>query len=334
MESASARGYSPVVPQPQVEPLVAGVRAGDRRAIAKAITLVESLSPSDLDAARELMEQLAAASTPARRIGISGIPGVGKSTFVEAFGMHLIEQGFEVAVLAVDPSSSISGGAILGDKTRMARLSRNDHAYIRPSPGGDQLGGIAPRTREAILVCEAAGYDIVLVETIGVGQSEATVRDVVDMFVLLAIAGAGDDLQGIKRGVLELADLILVNKADGDGEMRARQAAAELRSALQILHGAHPDLAPEVDTCSAMSGAGIAAAWETLKARFDRWNRDGRLARLRAAQDLAWFDRKVDELLRVRFLSERAAEIEQARDAVRAGTLAPIAAHRLLISES
>ncbi|MCA8941167.1 MAG: methylmalonyl Co-A mutase-associated GTPase MeaB [Planctomycetes bacterium] len=321
------------MPKPQVEQLVAGVLARDRRAIARAITLVESLSPSDLGPGRELMERLASHAEPCRRIGVSGIPGVGKSTFVETFGMHLVEQGSRVAVLAVDPSSSLSGGAILGDKTRMERLSRSEQAFIRPTAGGDRLGGIAPRTREAILVCEAAGFDVVIVETIGVGQSEAAVRDVVDMFVLLTIAGAGDDLQGIKRGVLELADVILVNKADGDGELRARHAAAELRSALQILHGARPERAPDVDTCSAVTGIGIDTAWSRMSERFQHWECDGRLTRLRADQDLAWFDRKVDELLRVRFLSQRADAIEAARDSVRHGAFAPSAAHRLLLSE-
>lgn len=318
------------VTDPTIRDLAEGVRARDRRAIARAITLVESLRPADVEPAGELMEQLATFALPAKRIGISGIPGVGKSTFVESLGMHLIDSGLDVSVLAVDPSSSVSGGSILGDKTRMERLSRSPNAFIRPSAGGGQLGGIAPRTREAILVCEAAGFDVILVETIGIGQSEAAVRDVVDQFVLLTIAGAGDELQGIKRGVLELADCLLVNKADGDNEPAANRAAAELRGALQILHGVQPDRIPTVATCSALHGDGIPEAWQTLRERLHAADSSGALRARRDEQNLAWFQRKIDELLRIQFLSQRSDEIERARQSVRDGVLAPTAAHRLL----
>jgi LAO/AO transport system ATPase len=222
------------------------VRAGDRRALAKAITLVESTRADHQEAAQRLLEVLLPHTGQAARLGISGVPGVGKSTFIEAFGLHLISLGKRVAVLAVDPSSAISGGSILGDKTRMARLSVAPEAFIRPSPSAGSFGGVARRTREAILVCEAAGYDVVLVETVGVGQSEFVVASMVDFFLVLMLAGAGDELQGIKKGILELADALAINKSDGDNRARAERAAADYRAALNLFRrpaptGCRPD---------------------------------------------------------------------------------------------
>src|SRR6266850_7477202 len=216
------------------EALAADVRAGSRRALAKAITLVESTRADHQRAAQRLLELLLPATGRAARVGVSGVPGVGKSTFIEAFGLFLIGRGKRVAVLAVDPSSARSGGSILGDKTRMPRLSAAPEAFIRPSPSGASLGGVARRTREALLVCEAAGYDVVIVETVGVGQSEVTVASMVDFFLVLMLPGAGDELQGIKKGIIEIADALAVNKFDGDNVARASQAAAEYRAALRL----------------------------------------------------------------------------------------------------
>ncbi len=216
-------------------PVAAAIRSGDRRALARAITLVESTKPSDRDKAESVLAELLPAAGGAMRLGISGSPGAGKSTFIEAFGRHLTGQGKSVAVLAVDPSSRRSGGSILGDKTRMEKLARDPDAFIRPSPAGETLGGVARRTREALLLVEAAGFDVVLVETVGVGQSETAVSDMVDLFVLLVPPGGGDDLQGIKRGVMELADLVLVTKADGDLTAAANRAAADYHAALHLM---------------------------------------------------------------------------------------------------
>lgn len=317
-----------------VDALVAGVLAADRRSIAQAITLVESVRAADDAPAESLLEQLATASAerpPAHRVGISGVPGVGKSSLLETLGVRLVQRGHKVAVLAVDPSSSVSGGSILGDKTRMDRLSREANAFIRPTAGAGELGGVAARTREAMLVCEAAGFDVVFVETIGVGQSEATVRDLVDTFALLMLTGAGDDLQGIKRGVLELADLLVVTKADGDNEPRARAAAAELRTALHILHGQSSASLPAVCVCSARSGEGVDAVWDAITAHRTGLESEDAFATRRSAQDVVWFERRLDQAMRRRFLGAHGDALQAARDAVRAGTeLAPAAARRLL----
>src|SRR6058998_3178255 len=233
------------------EALAADVRAGSRRALAKAITLVESTRADHQRAAQRLLELVLPDTGRAARVGVSGVPGVGKSTFIEAFGLHLIGRGKKVAVLAVDPSSALSGGSILGDKTRMPRLAAAPEAFIRPSPSGGTLGGVARRTREALLVCEAAGFDVVLVETVGVGQSEVAVAGMVDLFVLLLGPGAGDELQGVKRGIVELAALIVVNKADGDLLDLARHTAADYAHALHLVRSADADAMDRVRTCSA-----------------------------------------------------------------------------------
>src|SRR3954449_10325463 len=236
------------------EILARKLRAGDRASLARAITLIESKRADHQQAAHRLVQQLIAQTGKATRVGITGSPGVGKSTTIDALGTYLTRKGHRVAVLAVDPSSTRTGGSILGDKTRMARLANDQHAFIRPSPAAGTLGGVAAKTRETMLLCEAAGFDVIIVETVGVGQSETAVADMTDFFLLLMVAGAGDELQGIKKGVVELADMIAVNKADGDNVKRAKGAAAEFKSALHILAPRSPTWQPPVVTCSAMSG--------------------------------------------------------------------------------
>jgi len=280
-----------------LDALLGGIRSNDRAALGRAITLVESNSPGDRDRAQELLTALLPSTGGAHRIGISGVPGVGKSTFIESFGLQLVDEGHRVAVLAVDPSSSVSKGSILGDKTRMERLAASDGAFIRPSPTGGSLGGVARKTREAILVCEAAGYDVVLVETVGVGQSETTVAEMVDFFLLLKLAGAGDELQGIKRGILELADLIAINKADGDNLQPAEHARAEFERALDILRS-DDDWKPRVVTSSGQTGAGLDEIWELIREHHQLLSANGELEQRRRHQLLGWMWSLVDEGLR------------------------------------
>lgn len=270
------------------EQLAEGVLARERRALAKAITLIESTRADHQAAAQRLLGRLLPATGSSARIGVSGVPGAGKSTFIEALGLHLIGAGHRVAVLAVDPSSAVSGGSILGDKTRMPRLAAAEAAFIRPSPAGGALGGVARHTREALLVCEAAGFDVVLVETVGVGQSEHLVASMVDTFLLLALAGAGDELQGIKRGILELVDVIAINKADGEGRARAERTASEYESALRLLRGEDAPWVPRVTTVSALEGRGVDAVWSLLEEHRRFLGESGRLAELRRAQRQAW----------------------------------------------
>jgi LAO/AO transport system kinase len=280
-----------------LETLERGIRAGDRRALARAITLVESTRPEHRERAAALLARLAPDGVDAIRIGISGAPGVGKSTFIEAFGLHAIGAGRRIAVLTIDPSSALSGGAILGDKTRMPELSRAGAAFIRPSPSGGTLGGVARRTRETIPLCEAAGYDLVVVETVGVGQSEVTVAEMTDMFVLLVLPGGGDELQGIKRGIMELADLVLVNKADGDFADEARRTAAEYGNALRLLRRRSRDWMVPVQTCSALTGQGIDGVWEHVARHAVTLRGSGSLAERRAKQARAWLWRELHECL-------------------------------------
>ncbi len=309
------------------------VRRGDRRALARAVTLVESTRDDHRDEAARLIELLAPAAGGAFRIGVSGVPGVGKSTFIEALGLHLIGLGRRVAVLSVDPSSPASGGSILGDKTRMAELARRPEAFIRPSPSGGSLGGVARRTREALLVCEAAGFDVVLVETVGVGQSETAVAGMSDLFLLLLVPGGGDELQGLKRGIVELADLVLVNKADGDLAEAAERAVQAYRSALALLRPRTPGWEVPVERCSALSGAGIPAAWATMLRYRETLAAAGLLAARRAEQAGAWLWSETAETLLERLrehpgVRERLPQLERA---VRAGELPPtLGARRLL----
>ncbi len=276
------------VPEQEIAALADGVIAGNRRVLAQAITLIESKRNDHRAAAAALLERLMPSAGNSIRLGISGVPGVGKSTFIEALGNHVIDAGHRVAVLTVDPSSAISGGSILGDKTRMEHLSRRDEAYIRPSPAGTTLGGVTRRSREAMILCEAAGFDVIIVETVGVGQSETRVADMTDMFLLLLLPGAGDELQGIKRGIVELADLILINKADDDMVKLAGQAVAEYRNALRLLHPRSPNWKVEVKSCSARDGAGIADAWDTVLRHHEILKSTSELTARRAAQARDW----------------------------------------------
>ena len=316
-------------------PTAEAILAGDRRALAKAITLVESQRESDRDAAQELLSELLPHTGQSIRVGVTGVPGVGKSTFIEAFGQTVIEQGHRLAVLAVDPSSPVAGGSILGDKTRMETLSRSDRAFIRPSPAGQALGGVAFKTRESLLLCEAAGFDVILVETVGVGQSEHQVAGMVDFFLLLMLPGGGDELQGIKKGILELADAIVVNKADGASEPLAKTTQQHYRGAMSLLnHGAAWE--PRVMTCSALKGIGIAEVWQTIREYADTAKSDGRFVQARADQNLSWMRQLIDELLRASLsqhpdVKKALPEIEAA---VRAAQQTPLAAAKALLALS
>jgi LAO/AO transport system kinase len=274
-----------------------GVRAGDVAVLARALTLIESSSPRHQPLAEELLTRLLPLTGRAIRVGITGAPGAGKSTFIETLGLRLVRRGLRVAVLAVDPSSGISGGSILGDKTRMPRLSAEPAAYIRPSPAAGTFGGVARKTRESLLVCEAAGYGVVLIETVGVGQSETVVADMTDCFLALMLPGAGDELQGIKRGLLELVDVIAVNKADGPTQAAAELAAQQYRVALQSLAGRHDDM-PTVLTCSALRDNGVDAVWAAVEQRHTRLAGSGELAERRRRQNLRWLWALVDDQLR------------------------------------
>jgi LAO/AO transport system kinase len=315
------------------ERLAVAVLAGDRRALARAITLVESTRPDHRARAEALLERLMPATGRSIRLGISGVPGVGKSTFIEAFGGHVIGEGHRVAVLAVDPSSKRGGGSILGDKTRMERLSVEPAAFIRPSPAGSTLGGVARRTRDALLVSEAAGFDIVIVETVGVGQSETAVADLVDMFILLLQPAGGDELQGIKRGIIELADLIVVNKADGELVAAANRAAADYRRALHLLRPRSPNWTVPVRQCSALKGQGIAEVWRTVELYRQTLGESGEIAARRAAQGRAALWSELGERLMTELKGHPrvAALIAAVEDEVTAGTLSPGAAARRLM---
>lgn len=272
----------------RVARLAEGIRSGSRSDLARAITLLESRRADHHDRARELLVELRPDTGGSVRLGVSGVPGVGKSTFIDALGMHLIEQGHQVAVLAVDPSSTRTGGSILGDRTRMGRLSTHDDAFVRPSPSAGHLGGVARATRESMLLAEAAGYDVVIVETVGVGQSEAAVADMVDTFLFLGLARTGDQLQGIKRGILELADVVAMNKADGDRLKEAQQAARELTGALRLMRSGEDAPPPFVETCSGLTGAGLDEVWAAVLAHRERLEEAGGLDRRRARQQRHW----------------------------------------------
>jgi LAO/AO transport system kinase len=269
-------------------PDAAAIRRGDRRALAKAITLLESSRADHAAAGRALLEELMPETGRARRVGITGPPGVGKSSFIETLGLALTARGLRVAVLAVDPSSPVTGGSILGDKTRMERLAQEERAFIRPSPSGAALGGVAHRTREAMLACEAAGFDVVLIETVGIGQSEVSVRSMVDSFLVLLQPGAGDDLQGIKKGVLELADLLVVNKADGDLRAQAERTRSNFANALHLVRATSPNWTPKVLLASAHSGEGIDSVWHCVEAHAQALAASGELASRRRSQARDW----------------------------------------------
>lgn len=313
-------------------PSAEAILSGDRRALAKAITLVESSRPQDRKASQELLNELLPHTGNSIRIGITGVPGVGKSTFIESFGQTVIGDGKKVAVLAVDPSSPVAGGSILGDKTRMEQLSRETNAFIRPSPAGKALGGVALKTRESMLLCEAAGFDVVVVETVGVGQSEHQVGSMVDFFLILLLPGGGDELQGIKKGILELADAILINKADGESENLANKTRLHYQSALSLLTQSG-FWSPEVRTCSALERSGIAEAWDMVRRFHDEALAAGHLANMRSEQNLQWMWQLTDQLLRQQItdhptLTTRLSAIEAE---VGAATLTPLSAAQRII---
>jgi LAO/AO transport system kinase len=314
-----------------VAELVEGIRAGRRAAVSRAITLVESAKREHGEAARELLTELASDTGGAVRVGISGVPGVGKSTFIETLGTRLTGQGHRVGVLAVDPSSVRTGGSVLGDKTRMAGLAADPQAYIRPSPSAGTLGGVARATAQAMAVLEAAGYDVVLVETVGVGQSEVTVAGMVDTFLFLTLARTGDQLQGIKKGILEIADVIAVNKADGDREQEAREAARDLSGALRLVHD-KGEWRPPVVTVSGLTGAGVDDLWRRVLDHRDHLGEEG-LARKRAGQqlDFTWALVRDELEQRLRHSPAVRAVREEVRERVLSGELpAPVAADRIL----
>ncbi len=285
----------------EIQDYIDGVLAQNRRIVAKTITLIESSLASHQEMAKKIVAALLPHAGNAVRIGITGVPGVGKSTYIESFGLQLVKQGHRVAVLAVDPSSSKSGGSIMGDKTRMERLSLEQQAFIRPSPSGGTLGGVARRTRETIVVCEASGFDIIIVETVGVGQSETTVASMVDFFLVLMLAGAGDELQGIKKGVLELADAIAINKADGNNIKNAEKARIEYEKALNLLTPSSKIWSPPVLTCSAVTMDGIEDIWQTILSHKKKLELSGEFAEKRRKQALDWLWALVEEGLRDRF---------------------------------
>ncbi|MDR2000604.1 MAG: methylmalonyl Co-A mutase-associated GTPase MeaB [Zoogloeaceae bacterium] len=313
--------------------LADGVRAGNRRALAKAITLIESVKPEHQARAAALLDHLLPYSGNSIRLGITGVPGAGKSTFIEALGLDLIGRGQRVAVLAVDPSSSVTGGSILGDKTRMEQLSQDERAFIRPSPSAGALGGVTDRTREAMLLCEAAGFDTIIVETVGVGQSETAVAGMTDCFVLLQLPNAGDDLQAIKKGVVELADIVIFNKADLDS-VAAERAAAQMRSALALLSPASPDWRPPVLTASAAKRIAVTDFWATVEQYRATMNKTGEWDARRRRQAHAWMWQLIDSGLRQRFRTHPgvAAALPELSLAIDAGTTTPAGAAQRLLS--
>lgn len=324
---------SPVTPETDIKALIEGIRTGNRRMIAKTMTLIESNLPAHETLAHDILDAILPMTGNSVRLGITGVPGVGKSTFIENLGVALADEGHRVAVLAVDPSSQRSGGSILGDKTRMEKLSAHENAFIRPSPAGATLGGVAARTREIMLVCEAAGYDVILVETVGVGQSETAVASMVDFFLVLAIAGAGDELQGIKKGVLELADAIAINKADGDNLDRVNQTRQDLEMAMHLVAPESPTWHTPVLTCSSVTDGGTRKVWDTVLDHREKVRETGEFVQRRRTQALEWMWTLVDEGLRRRFNENREiqARIPLVSGRVESERISPSAAARTLL---
>ncbi|HEU0136048.1 MAG TPA: methylmalonyl Co-A mutase-associated GTPase MeaB [Flavobacterium sp.] len=313
--------------------LANGILSGNITALSRAITLVESSNPNHLQKANEVINACLPFAGKSIRIGITGVPGVGKSTFIEAFGKHLTSIGKKVAVLAVDPSSTISHGSILGDKTRMEELVKDPNAFIRPSASGETLGGVARKTRETITLCEAFGFDIIIIETVGVGQSETAVHSMVDFFLLLKISGAGDELQGIKRGIMEMADAIVINKADGDNIKRAKLAKTEFNRALHLFPAKQSGWMPKVSTCSAITGEGISDVWEMISQYLELVNENHFFNEKRRQQNQFWMLETIDEHLKSNFYNDTAiiSELEQMKKAVQNNEKSPFAAAQFLL---
>ncbi len=282
-----------------------GVLSGDRMILAKAITVIESTLPTDQKLAQDILQRILSHTGSATRVGITGVPGVGKSTLLDNLGMYLVQQGHRVAILTIDPSSQLSGGSILGDKTRMVRLAADERAFIRPSPSNTELGGVARKTRETSLLCEAAGFDVILIETVGVGQSEVVVAKMVDTFVALMLPGAGDELQGIKKGLLEMADIIAVNKCDGDNELSAKRSKREYQSALHYVARRHSNWEPPVTLVSGLHNIGLTDLWDTIIAHRDELNSSGDLEKLRSKQQKDWMWAMISSRLMSLFTSNK-----------------------------
>jgi LAO/AO transport system kinase len=310
------------------------ILAGNRRALAKAITLVESSRAKDREASQELLNELLPHTGKSLRLGITGVPGVGKSTFIETFGQHVIAEGHKVAVLAVDPSSPKAGGSILGDKTRMELLSRDSRAFIRPSPAGRALGGVALKTRESMLLCEAAGFDVVIVETVGVGQSEHQVGSMVDFFLILLLPGGGDELQGIKKGILELADAIMINKADGESASLARKTKLHYQTAMSLL-STGDFWKPEVHTCSALKKEGLTECWAMMRRYKEEAADHGAFDQKRAEQNVQWMWQLTDEMMRQQLHDNAtiSTQLSQMLVQVSAGELTPVTAANRIIAQ-
>jgi LAO/AO transport system kinase len=321
--------------QLSVDDLADGIRAGNRTLLSRAITLIESNSPGHQEKAQQLLDSLMEGTGNSLRVGVTGVPGAGKSSLIDTLGSRLCDAGHRVAVLAVDPSSSVTKGSILGDKTRMEKLANRPEAFVRPSPTGGCLGGVARKTRETMLLCEAFGFDVILLETVGVGQSEVTVRSMVDFFLLTMISGAGDELQGIKKGVIELADAIVVNKADGDNVQRARMAKAEYNRVLSFLHPCTEGWKTKAVTVSARTGEGIPELWERIERFRETTRSSGVFDRRRKEQNLDWLHDLLNEALRQRFLADKRIQgrLEALSAAVARGETPPVKAVESLIED-
>ncbi len=314
------------------EEIFDGIRQGDRVALSSGITLVESQNPEHRQDANDLVQRCLKISGNSIRIGVTGVPGVGKSTFIESFGKVLIEKGHQLAVLAVDPTSSISGGSILGDKTRMHELSVNESAFIRPSPAGDTLGGVARKTRETIILCEAAGFDVILIETVGVGQSETVVKSMVDFFLLLMLSGAGDELQGIKKGIMEMADALVITKADGDNVKKSKMAAREYKNAMHLFPPNENEWIPQVATCSSYANEGVDDVWEVITSFQNQIKLNGYFEKTRHEQDKKWLSETLKEMLLNDFFSDAKMleELKRMQNIVAKGELSSFQAAEII----